>query len=66
MNNLILIITIFGFWLYTYLTNIAQEQKEQEQKDNFNIADDDFQFTKAKTQKTYKSNITSPVSAKGE
>lgn len=66
MNNLILIITIFGFWLYTYFTNIAQEQKEQEQKDNFNIADDDFQFTGTKTQKTYKSNITSPVSAKGE
>lgn len=50
-SNLILIITIFVFWLFTYLTNVKEEQKKQAEQSG-KIADDDVQRT---------STITNPV-----
>lgn len=42
-RNLILIIAIFSFWLFIYLSNIKEEEKKKDFKENFkdNIADDD-------------------------
>ena len=64
-NNLILIITIFGFWLFTYLSNIRQAKQQNQQPDKKGINADSFQFGKT-IEKQYKPKITSPVSPKGD
>lgn len=66
-KNLILIISIFAFWLYTYLTNIKQEQEQNEKQ----IANNDVSQvglnpdTNTYNPQTTYNYIINPVKAKG-
>lgn len=46
-KNLILIITIFAFWLFIYLSDVKKEQKAEDFKNN--LADDGVKFASADT-----------------
>lgn len=49
-KNLILIITIFSFWLFIYLTDVKKEKSEE--KNNF--ADDGVMYTNVTQNPNYK------------